>query len=85
MRFQIPTYSAAIFLTGLAMGILGLCVLVPIFCIQWTWNSVVSTYGVLPTINAWQASLLYVASATLLLISGIVPIELEPDNSSSSQ
>lgn len=79
MRFQIPTYSAAIFLTGISMGFLGLCVLLPIACIQWTWNCVMSTCRLLPLINAWQASLLYVASATLLFLSGIVKIEFEPE------
>jgi hypothetical protein len=79
MRFQIPAYSAAIFMTGISMGLLGLCVLLPIACIQWTWNIVMSTYGFLPLINAWQAALLYAAAATLLFLSGIVSIELEPD------
>lgn len=79
MRFQIPAYSAAIFMTGISMGLLGLCVLLPIACIQWTWNMVMSTYGFLPLINVWQATLLYMASATLLFLSGIVSIEFEPE------
>lgn len=63
------------------MGILGIAVLLPIACIQWTWNSVVTTcgYGSLPTINAWQASLLYLAVATSLWLSGLVRIEFELD------
>jgi hypothetical protein len=80
MRFQFPTYSMAIFFTGLSMGILGLCVLVPIACIQCTWNLVMSSCGGgLPLINVWQATLLYVAAATLLFLSGILQIEFEPE------
>lgn len=79
MRFHVPAYSAAIFMTGISMGVLGLCVLLPIACIQWTWNMVMSTYGFLPPISAWQAGLLYIASATLLFLSGIVSIEVEPE------
>ena len=80
MRFPMPTYSAAIFMTGISMGALGLCVVLPIACIQWTWNMVMSTYGFLPHINAWQAALLYVAAATMLFVSGIVTIEFEPES-----
>ena len=80
MRFHVPSYSMAIFLTSLSMGAVGLCILLPIACIQWTWNMVMSTYGFLPLINGWQAALLYLAAATLLLLSGIVPIELEPES-----
>jgi hypothetical protein len=80
MRFQIPTYTAAVFLTLLTMGALGMAVVLPIACIQWSWNALVSVFGFLPLINAWQAILLYLAAATLLYLSGIVRIEFEPEN-----
>ncbi|HEY9792358.1 MAG TPA: hypothetical protein V6D22_18295 [Candidatus Obscuribacterales bacterium] len=80
MRIQIPAVGAAVIFTVLGMGALGILVLLPIACIQWTWNSVMSSVGVLPLINAWQSSLLYLALATLVYLSGIVRIEFETEN-----
>jgi hypothetical protein len=80
MRIQIPAFGAAVIFTVLGMGALGILVLLPIACIQWTWNSVMSSVGVLPLINAWQASLLYLALATLVYLSGIVRIEFETEH-----
>ena len=79
MRIQIPTFGAAVVLTLLCMGGLGLLVLWPIACIQWTWNSVMMSWRFLPLINVWQAALLYMASVALLYITGMVRIEFEPD------
>lgn len=67
------------FLTVLCMGGLGMFVLLPIACIQWTWNSLMPSWGGLPVINAWQASLLYVAAAVSLFLSGLIRIEFEAE------
>jgi hypothetical protein len=79
MRIQIPAFGAAVIFTVLCMGVLGMFVLVPIACIQWTWNWVMNSCGVLPLINVWQASLLYLAAATSLYLSGLVRIEFETE------
>lgn len=62
------------------MGLIGLLVVLPVACIQWTWNQFVPNYSVLPPINVWQAVLLYLAVATALFLSGFVQVELDtPD------
>lgn len=80
MKFQMPPVAAAIIFTILGMGVLGMFVLLPIACIQWTWNSVMTSFRFLPLINAWQASLLYLAMAAALYVSGLVRIEFEAEN-----
>lgn len=75
--YQVPPLVAAILLSALCMGVVGLFVVVPIACIQWTWNSLVVSYSSLPQINVWQASLLYLAVANILYLSGIVQINVE--------
>jgi hypothetical protein len=77
--FYISPIGAAVIFAILAMGILGMFVLLPIACIQITWNSFITQIPVLPPINAWQATLLYLAGATLLYLSGIVQIEIETE------
>lgn len=79
MRIQIPTFGAAVIFTVLFMGVLGMFVLVPIACIQWTWNSVMTSWKMLPLINVWQATLLYLALSTLVYLSGLVRIEFEAE------
>jgi hypothetical protein len=79
MKVQIPAVAAAIIVTVLCMGGLGMFILLPIACIQWTWNSVMSSFRFLPLINAWQASLLYLAMAIMLYLSGLVRIEFETE------
>ncbi len=76
--YQVPPLVAAIFLSALCMGIVGLFIVLPIACIQWTWNYLVAGFSVLPHINGWQASLLYVAAAIVFYLSGIVRIDIEP-------
>ena len=77
--FHINSLGAAIILSTLFMGILGAFVLVPIACIQWTWNSLATQVFALPIINAWQAVLLYAAAASLLYILGLVQIEIKSE------
>jgi hypothetical protein len=79
MRIQIPSVGTAVIVTVLAMGVLGMFVFIPIACIQWTWNSVMTSFPLLPLINAWQASLLYLALACGVYLSGIVRVEFEPE------
>ena len=75
--YQVPPFTAAIFLSALCMGMVGLFVVLPIACIQWTWNYFVAGFSVLPGINLWQASLLYLACAIVIYLSGIVRIDVE--------
>ncbi len=77
MKSQMPAVAIAVVFTVLCMGALGCFVILPIACIQLTWNSVMTSVRFLPLINAWQATLLYLAVATMLYLSGIVPIEFE--------
>ena len=75
--YQVPPFTAAIFLSALCMGIVGLFIVLPIACIQWTWNYFVAGFSVLPHINIWQACLLYVAGAIVLYLSGLVRIDIK--------
>lgn len=77
--FHINSFGAAIILTALFMGLLGAFVLIPVACIQWTWNSLAPQVFALPIISAWQAILLYVAVACLLYIFGLVQIEIRSE------
>lgn len=77
--FQINPLGAAAIFTILGMGLIGALVILPIACIHWTWNEVLSNYSVLPPISVWQAVLLYLAVATVLFLSGVVQIEVEPE------
>ena len=78
--FRVNSFEAAIIVSTLIMGMLGAFVLIPVACIQWTWNSVAAHLFSLPLINAWQAILLYIAAACLLYISGLVQIRFESDS-----
>ncbi len=75
--FQVPPFFAAVLLSALCMGLIGVFVVLPIACIQWTWNSLVVGFSQLPHINAWQACLLYLALAAIVYLSGVVQIEIE--------
>jgi hypothetical protein len=77
--FHINSFSAAVILATLFMGVLGAFVIVPIGCIQWTWNALAPQLFALPMIDAWQAVLLYVAGACLLYIFGLVQIEIKSE------
>lgn len=80
MKLQIPPIGAAVVLTVLCMGVVGMFVLVPIACIQWMWNSIMNSWRFLPLINVWQAALLYVMLATILYLTGLVRVEFEAEN-----
>jgi hypothetical protein len=71
--------AAAIFLSALAMGILGLFVVFPIVFIGWSWNTVVTHFTVLPHIRIWQASLLYAAVACVSYLMGWVQIDFKTE------
>lgn len=75
--FQVPPFFAAILLSALCMGLIGVFVVLPVACIQWTWNSLVAGVSALPHINVWQACLLYLALAAIVYLSGVVQIEIE--------
>ena len=73
--YQVPPLMAAIFMCLFTMGLVGIFVVLPIACIQWTWNSIVAGWSPLPDINAWQAGLLYLAGATSLYLLGFVRVD----------
>lgn len=80
MKFEIPPFGAAVIFTVLVMGGLGMFVLIPIACIQWTWNALITQVPTVPIINVWQASLLYLAFALALYLTGWVNIEFTTEN-----
>jgi hypothetical protein len=77
--FQVNSFGAAVILSTLFMGVLGAFVLIPVACIQWTWNSLATHFFALPAISPWQASLLYLACACLLYVLGLVQIEIKSE------
>lgn len=79
--FNIHPFAAAIICSTLLMGVMGVFIVFPIACIHWLWNAVaVHVSATLPPIAVWQASLLYVAGALLLYISGIIQIEFKAES-----
>ncbi len=76
--YQVHPLTAAIFLCLLSLGVFAFFVALPIAFIQWTWNSFVIAMSSLPEINIWQATLLYLAGATIMYLLGFVRIDLEP-------
>jgi hypothetical protein len=76
MRTNLPPVTTAIMFTLVGLGLFGCFVLIPIALIESLWNNVV-TQTALPTINVWQASLLYIAGALVLYLTGFVRIEIE--------
>ena len=77
--FHINPLGAAAIFTILGMGLIGALVVLPVACIHWIWNAFQSNYSVLPPIDVWQAVLIYLAMATVLFLSGVVQIEVEPE------
>ncbi|HEY9784374.1 MAG TPA: hypothetical protein V6D17_03160 [Candidatus Obscuribacterales bacterium] len=73
------SFGASVILAMVVMGALAVFVLMPIACIEWTWNFAASILTMLPPINAWQAALLYLAMALILNISGVLHIEFKAD------
>lgn len=80
ISFSVDAIGAAANLTVLTMGAIGLLVLIPIFCILWTWNTVAALLPrLMPEINSWQAILLYLAFAAMIYLSGLISIHIETD------
>jgi|SRR6516165_6849352 hypothetical protein len=77
--FHVNSFGAAVLLSALLMGVLGAFVVVPVALIQWTWNSLAPQCFALPSINAWQAILLYIAGGCLLYLSGLVRVEFKSE------
>jgi hypothetical protein len=75
--FHVNSFGAAVLLSVLLMGVLGAFVLVPVAFIQWTWNALAPAYFALPSINAWQAILLYMAGGCIVYLSGWVRVEFK--------
>jgi hypothetical protein len=71
--------TAAILCAGLVQGLIGAAVVLPIVCINWTWNSVLSQYTLVPPIAWWQAALLYLAVAAAIYVSGFFRIEFSTE------
>lgn len=63
--------------TVLAMGLIGLGCLLPIYCIQWAWNLCAAHTSFMPSIGGWQALMLYLAGAALIYLTGLVEIKIE--------
>jgi len=78
--FQLNSFAAAIVLSTLLMGVVGAFVLIPVACIQWTWNSVAAHIFPVPVIGAWQAILLYVAAGIVLYLAGFIQIDVKSEN-----
>jgi len=77
--FSMHQLTAAIMFTVLLMGAIGFFIVFPVVCINWTWNTVVSHYTILPQIHLWQACLLYTAFACFLYLMGWVRIEFKTE------
>ncbi len=77
--FFIHPFIAAIVFSMLLVGAIGAFALIPIVCINWTWNVIVASHSALPMIGLWQAGLLYLASACILYLLGIVQIEFKAE------
>jgi hypothetical protein len=73
--YQVHPVTGAVFLSVLFMGMVGILVILPIACIQWTWNALVTGFTSLPEINGWQASLLYLAGAIIAYLTGLIRID----------
>lgn len=76
VNFDVTPFSGAILMVALAMGAIGILVVVPIACIEWSWNAIAQTVNFIPAINAWQAALLYVMAALSMHLTGIFRVEI---------
>ncbi len=75
--FQINSFGAAILLSALFMGVLGAFVIAPIACIEFTWNFAAKQLSYMPSINPWQALLVYLAFASIIYLFGWIRIEIK--------
>jgi len=78
--FYIHPLAAAIILSVLSMGLIGVLVVLPVLVINWAWNVTVAQYTVLPEIGIWQSALLYFALGSLVYLSGAVKIEFNAES-----
>lgn len=78
-KFDLDPLTAAILCAALVQGGIGALVVLPIVCINWTWNSVLSQYILVPPIAWWQATLLYLAVAAAIYVSGFIRIEIKAE------
>ncbi len=74
--FHVNSFGAAVVLSTLFMGVLGILVIAPIACIEYTWNYLASHVWSIPIINPWQAMLMYLAVACIVYLLGWVQIEI---------
>lgn len=77
--YTIHPIIAALFFGALLVIVAGLFIILPIAFIQWVWNFLIANVVTAPHISGWQASLLYMAFATIVYLSGLVRIEIHAD------
>lgn len=75
--YPINPFFAAVMMSVLCMGMLGLFVVVPVACIQLTWNFFAGPLAHVPQISVLQACLLYLAFGTALYLLGFIQIDIE--------
>ena len=75
--FHVNPFGAAILLSTLFMGLLGVLVIAPIACIEFTWNFFATHVYTMPVINPWQAILIYLAVACIVYLFGWIQIEIK--------
>ncbi len=71
--------TAAIIFTVVVTGLLGLFLFLPIICINWAWDSVVTAILPVPSIAIWQACLLYMALITAAYLLGLLQVEFKTE------
>ena len=75
--FHVNSFGAAVLLSTLFMGVLGVLVIAPIACIEFAWNFFATHLCAMPAINPWQAMLLYLAVACIAYLFGWIQIEIK--------
>ncbi len=76
--FHLNSFGAAVLLSALLMGALGVFVIAPIACIEFGWNFLAKHLVFsMPLISPWQALLVYLAFAATIYLMGWVRIEIK--------
>ena len=78
--FPVNSLTGAIFCSLLVMGLIGVLVILPVACINLSWNAVAGELALVPEIQPWQAALLYAAFVLVLYLSGIIQIEIKTES-----
>ena len=78
--FRVHSLTGAIICSLLVMGVIGVLVVLPIACINLSWNSLSAQLSFMPPIGPLQAALLYTAAVLALYLSGIIIIEVKTDS-----